>query len=131
MAITFWSLIVFRGSEAEVVVRPTKKYEQIFDAIYSIPTGGKTPLHSALFKLVSITGGIKNAHVRGILITDGKANVPIFGSVEEDLAQICSLIARRGIRLEIYDTRSRAFDPSPSYIEMISEITKAKVHRGF
>jgi len=125
------SLIVFRGNEAEVVVRPTKKYEQIFDAIDSIPTGGKTPLPSALLKLVSITGGIRNAHVRGILITDGKANVPVFGSVEEDLAQICSLIARKGIRLEIYDTRSRAFDPSPSYIEMISEITKAKVHRGF
>jgi magnesium chelatase subunit D len=113
-----------------VVVRPTKKYERIFDAIDSIPTGGKTPLPSALFKLVSIKG-IRNAHVRGILITDGKANVPVFGSVEEDLAQICSLIARKGIRLEIYDTRSRAFDPSPSYIEMISEITKAKVHRGF
>jgi magnesium chelatase subunit D len=125
------SLIVFRGNEAEVVVKPTKRYEQIFDAIDSIPTGGKTPLPSALFKLISITGNIKSAHVRGILITDGKANVPLFRKVDEDLAQICNLIAKKGIKLEIYDTRAKAFDPSPSYIEMISEITKAEVHRGF
>lgn len=125
------SLIVFRGNEAEVVVRPTKKYEEIFDAIDSIPTGGKTPLPSALFKLISITGNIKSSQIRGILITDGKANVPLFGKVDEDLAQICNLIAKKGIKLEIYDTRAKAFDPSPSYIEMISEITKAEVHRGF
>lgn len=125
------SLIVFRGNEAEVVVKPTKRYEQIFDAIDSIPTGGKTPLPSALLKLISITGNIKSAHIRGILITDGKANVPLFGKVDEDLAQICNLIAKKGIKLEIYDTRAKAFDPSPSYIEMISEITKAEVHRGF
>jgi len=125
------SLIVFRGNEAEVVVKPTKRYEQIFDAIDSIPTGGKTPLPSALLKLISITGNIKSSQIRGILITDGKANVPLFGKVDEDLAQICNLIAKKGIKLEIYDTRAKAFDPSPSYIEMISEITKAEVHRGF
>ncbi len=125
------SLIVFRGNEAEVVVRPTRRYEQIFDAIDSIPTGGKTPLPSALLKLISITGCIKNAQSRGILITDGKANVPLFGKIDEDLAQICNMIAKKGIKLEIYDTRAKAFDPSPSYIGMISEITNADVHRGF
>ena len=125
------SLIVFRGNEAEVVMKPTKKYEQIFDLIDHIPTGGKTPLPSALLKLISVSNSIKNAKVKGILITDGKANVPAFGSVEEDLIQICSLMAKRGIKLEIYDTRTKIFDPSPSYIELISEITNAKINREF
>jgi len=125
------SLIVFRGNEAEVVMKPTKKYEQIFDLIEHIPTGGKTPLPSALLKLISLANSIKNAKVKGILITDGKANVPAFGNVEEDLIQICSLMAKRGVRLEIYDTRTKIFDPSPSYIELISEITNAKIHREF
>lgn len=123
------SLIVFRGNEAEVIVKPTKRYEEIFDAIESLPTGGKTPLPSALLKLISISNHVKNAHCRGILITDGKANVPVFGKVDDDLAQICSLIVKKGIKLEIYDTRSKVFDPAPNYIEMISEITKAEVHK--
>lgn len=125
------SLIVFRGNEAEVVMKPTKKYEQIFDLIDHIPTGGKTPLPSALLKLISVANSIKNAKVKGILITDGKANVPAFGSVEEDLIQICNLMTKRGIKLEIYDTRTKIFDPSPSYIELISEITNAKINREF
>lgn len=123
------SLIVFRGNEAELIVKPTKRYEKIFDAIESLPTGGKTPLPSALLKLISISNHVKNAHCRGILITDGKANVPVFGKVDDDLAQICSLIVKKGIKLEIYDTRSKVFDPAPNYIEMISEITKAEVHK--
>ena len=124
------SLIVFRGSEAEIVVKPTKRYEEIFDAIDIIPTGGKTPLPSALLKLLLISKAVKKAQVKGILITDGKGNVPVFERVEDDLIQICNMIAKRGIRLEIYDTRPRAFDPSPNYIELISEITKAQVHRS-
>ncbi len=123
------SLILFRGNESEVVVKPTKRYEHIFYTIDSIQTGGKTPLPSALLKLVSLHNKMKNVYVRGILITDGKANVPAFENVEEDLAKICNLIVKKGIKLEIYDTRARVFDPSPSYIEMISEITKAEVHR--
>ncbi|MDI9610727.1 MAG: VWA domain-containing protein [Archaeoglobales archaeon] len=125
------SLIVFNGNEAKVIVSPTRKYETIFDAIESIPTGGKTPLPSALFELSLIAKEMqrKNLKVKGILITDGKANVPIFGKVEEDIKSICNSLAKEGVKLEIYDTRTKAFDPSPSYIGLISEITNAQILR--
>lgn len=127
----YLSLIVFRGSEAEVVVPPTKRYEAIFDAIDAIPTGGKTPLPSALFKLSELAKSFrrKKTFVRGILITDGKANVPLFGTVEEDLRKLSQKLAKQGVKLEIHDTRPKAFDPSPSFIELISEITNAEVLR--
>ncbi|MEM4609237.1 MAG: VWA domain-containing protein [Candidatus Methanomethylicaceae archaeon] len=125
------SLIVFNGNEAKVVVNPTRKYEEVFDAIDRIPTGGRTPLASALLRLLSIAKRMKkrNVKVNGILISDGKANVSISGSIEDDLKKICSLIAKEGIKLEIYDTRTRALDPSPNYIELISEITNAHILR--
>ncbi|MEM4540001.1 MAG: VWA domain-containing protein [Archaeoglobaceae archaeon] len=125
------SLIVFNGNEAKVIVSPTRKYEEVFDAIENIPTGGKTPLASALFRLLCIARSLKkrNIKVNGILISDGKANVSMFDRVEEDIRRICSLIAKEGVKLEIYDTRTKAFDPSPSYIELISEITNAQILR--
>lgn len=125
------SLIVFNGNEAKVVVNPTRKYEDVFYAVDIIQTGGKTPLPLALLKLLGIARSMKrrNVKVHGILISDGKANVPISGSVEDDLKRICSLIAKEGVKLEIYDTRTSAFDPSPSYIELISGITNAQIVR--
>jgi len=124
------SLIVFRGNEAEVLIKPTKNYEHIFEVIDSIPTGGRTPLPSALLKFISMTNSLKNVHFKGILITDGKANVPIFKDVEEDLITICKLLLKKGIKLEIFDTRTKLFDPSPSYIDLISKITKANVYKS-
>ncbi|MCS7144449.1 MAG: VWA domain-containing protein [Archaeoglobaceae archaeon] len=125
------SLIVFKGNEANVLVNPTRRYEDVFDAIDNLPTGGKTPLPSALFKLFSMAKAMsmKNMNVHGILITDGKANVPLFNKVEEDLVKICSFLTKLGVKLEIYDTRTKAFDPSPSYIELISQLTNAEVLR--
>lgn len=125
------SLIVFNGSEARVVVNPTRRYEEVFEVIDRIPTGGRTPLASALFKLLNIAKTMKkkNVKVNGILISDGKANVPLFGRVEEDIRMICSLLAKEGVKLEIYDTRARGFEPSLSYIDLIAEITNARVFR--
>jgi magnesium chelatase subunit D len=125
------SLIVFNGNDAKVIVNPTRKYEEVFDAIERIPTGGKTPLPSALFKLLCVARSMKkkNIKVNGILISDGKANVSISNGVEDDLRRICGFLAKEGVKLEIYDTRTKAFDPSPSYIELISEITNAQIVR--
>ncbi|MCS7130468.1 MAG: VWA domain-containing protein [Archaeoglobaceae archaeon] len=125
------SFIVFRGNDANVLVNPTRRYEEVFDAIENVPTGGKTPLPSAMFKLLSMAKAMrmKNLNVHGILITDGKANVPLFGKVEEDLVKICNSLRKLGVKVEIYDTRAKAFDPSPSYVELISKITNAKVTR--
>lgn len=123
------SLIVFNRDDARVIVNPTKNYEEVFNAIDLISTGGKTPLPAALFKLLQIANKVKKRKVKvsGVLITDGKANVPLFGRVEEDLKRMCNLLVKEGVELEIYDTRPSAFDPSPSYVDLISSLTNASV----
>jgi len=45
------------------------------------------------------------------------------------LRSLSHKLVKQGVKLEIYDCRSKAFDPSPSYIELISEITNAEVLR--
>lgn len=124
------SLIVFSNSEAKIALHPTKKYEEIFDIIESIPTGGRTPLPSALLKLLSIARNLKRRkiNVHGILITDGKANVPLFRSIEDDILNLCLLLNKEKVKLEIYYTTSNAFEYPLTYIPTISEITKSPIH---
>ncbi|MFP3910287.1 MAG: magnesium chelatase, partial [Archaeoglobaceae archaeon] len=65
----------------------------------------------------------KNSVVRCFLISDGKANTPIYGkSIKEEIQILASAIKKRGIKFEIYDTRKNSIDPAPTYIEMLSEL---------
>ncbi len=128
------ALICFRGRSAQLVIPPTRRYEDVFSNIERIPTGGSTPLPSALHLLYQLAKVYKtkyrNALVEAALITDGKANVGIGSSVRDDIERLCSLIKRLGIRLEIYDTRPATFlDPAPSYIDLIAKIADAPVYR--
>ncbi len=128
------ALICFRGRSAQLVIPPTRRYEDVFSNIERIPTGGSTPLPSALHLLYQLAKVYKtkyrNALVEAALITDGKANVAIGSSVRDDIERLCSLIKRLGIRLEIYDTRPATFlDPAPSYIDLIAKIADAPIYR--
>ncbi len=124
------ALIVFRGDEAQVLVPPTRKYSAILDALINVKTGGKTPLPSALQKLLILSRSFrmknKNAVVNCVLISDGKANVPIFKSVKDEIVTLAEAIKRSKVRFEIYDTRE-PFDPTPSYISTLSEIIQARI----
>ena len=128
------ALIVFRGDEAQVLVPPTRKYSAILDALINVKTGGKTPLPSALQKLLILSRSFrmknKNAIVNCVLISDGKANVPIFRSVKDEIVTLAEAIKRSKVRFEIYDTRD-PFDPTPSYISTLSEILQARVIKDF
>nr|WP_245521970.1 ATP-binding protein [Pyrobaculum neutrophilum] len=125
------SLIVFRGGGAQVVVPPVRKYEEVLAALSAVPTGGRTPLPHALETLYRIAKSFRakyrDAKVVGVLITDGKANVPLYRNVTEDLERLSHLLKKAGVELEIYATRGRGFDPAPTYIDLIASITSAKV----
>ena len=127
------ALITFRGNHAEVTVSPTRNYSTILEVIDKLPTGGKTPLPSALQSLLSLAKSFrlknKNAIIEGILITDGKANVPLYTTVKDDILNLASAIAKSKIRLEIHDTRPpTAFELAPSYIGLIAKLTDARIH---
>lgn len=119
------SLIAFKGTSAELIVPPTRRYSDVLSALERIKVGGRTPLPSALSKLLGVSRGFKGV-VRAVLITDGKANVPVMRGVREDIESLAKAVSRRGIDLIVYDTR-RGFEPS--YIELISRITGAEVRR--
>jgi magnesium chelatase subunit D len=128
------ALICFRGARSEVLSPPTRRYSEVLRLLDGVKTGGRTPLPSALYDLAVMAKAFKakhrNAVVIGVLVTDGKANVPLGRDVKEDLERLCGVLRRMGVRLEIYDTRIPcAMDPTPSFIDLIVELTGAEVHR--
>ena len=80
------ALIVFRGEEARITAAPTRNYEQIQDILEQLPAGGKTPLTPALFKAFELANKEKRAAVTIVLISDGRANVFLKDTLENDLA---------------------------------------------
>lgn len=126
------ALIAFKGYKADILVPPTRRYASVIEALQSVKTGGRTPLPSALQTLLMLARSFrmknKNSVVKCFLISDGKANTPIGKSIKEEIQSFASTIKKNKIKFEIYDTR-KAIDPSPSYIDMLSELLDAPVYR--
>lgn len=127
------ALICFKGAKSEVLSHPTRRYNDVLRLLDDVKTGGRTPLPSALYNLAIMAKAFKEKHknavVMGILVTDGKANVPLRGDLKEDIESLCRVLRKMGVRLEIYDTRpSGAIDPAPSFIDLIAKLTNAEVY---
>ncbi|HID43945.1 MAG TPA: VWA domain-containing protein, partial [Archaeoglobaceae archaeon] len=126
------ALIAFKGYKADILVPPTRRYASVIEALQSVKTGGRTPLSSALQTLLMLARSFrvknKNSVVKCFLISDGKANTPVGKSIKEEIQSFASTIKKNKIKFEIYDTR-KAIDPSPSYIDMLSELLDAPVYR--
>ncbi|MCU4186269.1 VWA domain-containing protein [Acidiferrimicrobium sp. IK] len=70
------ALIVFRGSGAEVVLRPTGSVEIARARLEGIPTGGTTPLAAGLQAVTAMVRATRRAggpEPVAVLITDGRA----------------------------------------------------------
>ncbi|WP_456326468.1 vWA domain-containing protein, partial [Palaeococcus sp. (in: euryarchaeotes)] len=129
------ALIVAKGKEAEVFVPPTKNYWEVFEKIESVPTGGRTPLSSALYNLLLLANRErmkdKSVKVRAFLITDGKANVPLFGKrIKDEIIELAKALRKKGIELNIYDTNGKGINPGISYVPVLKEVANAKVFRA-
>jgi magnesium chelatase subunit D len=68
-------MIVFRGTSAQVVLEPTQVLPDALAALEYLPTGGRTPLAAALDQAC----GYLTPTTLLILLTDGRANVPLHG----------------------------------------------------
>ncbi len=129
------SLIAFRGRKADVLVPITRNYLTIARALEGLPTGGRTPLSSALQALLQLAKmarmKLPDLRVEAILITDGKANVPLTSKgLAEELKELSAQLKRERISMVIYDTRPTSIiDPSPSYIPLLEEAAEASVYR--
>jgi magnesium chelatase subunit D len=127
------ALIAFKGYKADVLVPPTRRYVSVMDVLQNVKTGGRTPLSSALQNLLILARSFrmknKDSVVKCFLISDGKANTPLGKSIKEEIQTLALAIKKNKIKFEIYDTR-KGIDPSPSYIEMLSELLDTQIYRA-
>jgi magnesium chelatase subunit D len=104
------ALIAFRGQAAELLMPPTQSVELARRALDVLPTGGGTPLASALLAADEMA---RQAARRGILqtvlvlLTDGRANVGLHegGDVQAELQQLGRYIAASNLHVLVVDTQ--------------------------
>ncbi len=74
-------LMAFRRDSADMILPPTKSVEYSYKRLEELPTGGKTPLGEALVRVDEYMTSYARCHVGErcfiILVTDGRANVPL------------------------------------------------------
>jgi magnesium chelatase subunit D len=123
------AFIAFRGESSEILLPPTNNIDLAEKALRELPTGGKTPLPHALLTALNL---VKSEKVRSpdainpfiVLITDGKANVPLSGRIREEIIEICRKIRENNIQLTLIDVSEDPF--APNYINDIVEAANAK-----
>jgi magnesium chelatase subunit D len=108
------ALLAFRGTEAELILPPTRSLVQTKQRLAGLPGGGGTPLASGL-KLAMATAA--QARARGLtptiaLLTDGRGNIALDGSANRDRAESDAMTFARLIRASatpaiVIDTANR------------------------
>jgi magnesium chelatase subunit D len=76
-------VIAFRGTKAELLLAPTRSVDTAERQLRDLPTGGRTPLAHALqvaSEVLSRSCGAGRPEPLLIILSDGKANVPIDGT---------------------------------------------------
>ena len=106
------ALVAFRGSEAELVLAPTASVETAEEKLRELPTGGKTPLSPGIAECLRLIErqGYKDLKAQIVLISDGRGNVLMKGSLREDLLWLGEEIKRKGIRLVVINTGKGSHD---------------------
>ena len=126
---SYVSLIVFKGSNAQILTEPTRNYEYVLQILDEVPTGGRTPLSHALYTTINLVNRVKsrlknNVDIWCYLITDGKANVPLglANSLINELRMLLEWLKKMSVKFVVYDTRpSSIIDPSTSYIDLFRD----------
>jgi magnesium chelatase subunit D len=104
------ALIAFRGDQAELLMSPTQSVELAQRALDLLPTGGGTPLASALLRAVDVA---ESARMRGIMqtvlvmLTDGRANIALRenSDPQEEIQQLGNFIAESSLHVIVVDTK--------------------------
>ncbi|MEQ9714098.1 MAG: magnesium chelatase subunit D family protein [Candidatus Asgardarchaeum sp.] len=134
----FVAFIAFFGNQAEILVPPTRNLEAAIATLRNLPTGGKTPLSLGLLTAYNV---IKNEIVfKGkqitpylVIITDGKANVPLspHTDIKDEIILYSEKIKSLGTKVLIIDTRPPIEDiiKLPNYLDDIARHTNAEYLR--
>ena len=112
------ALVAFRGTEAELLLPPTRSLVQTKRRLAALPGGGGTPLAAGLMAAFEQA---TQATRRGLtptiaILTDGRANIALDGSADRkqaalDAQQIARVLRAHGTDAIVIDTGNR---PEPA-----------------
>jgi magnesium chelatase subunit D len=98
------AIIVFRGTQAQILLEPTSLLQEATAALEYLPTGGRTPLAHALHLAQSYL----TPSTILILLTDGRANVPLgTGDAWRDALQIAGQIKSTALVIDTENSSER------------------------
>ncbi|MEP1651142.1 MAG: VWA domain-containing protein, partial [Paracoccaceae bacterium] len=108
------ALVSYRGTDAEVLLAPTRSLVQTKRRLAAIPGGGATPLATGLSRAVEIahTATQKGLAPTIVLLADGRANIALNGDADRtqanmDAQTLAARIAAAGIEALVIDTTIR------------------------
>ncbi|REC57821.1 magnesium chelatase subunit D [Rhodosalinus sediminis] len=108
------ALIAFRGTEAELLLPPTRSLVQTKRRLAALPGGGGTPLAAGLQAagLLAHQSEGRGLSPRVALLTDGRANVALDGAggraqAMEDAARTARALRGQGLSALVIDTAAR------------------------
>ncbi|WP_322893374.1 MULTISPECIES: magnesium chelatase subunit D [unclassified Yoonia] len=112
------ALVSFRGSEAEVLLPPTRSLVQTKRRLAALPGGGGTPLAAGIVMALeqSIAATRKGLTPTIVILTDGRANVALDGAgnrvqAAADAQRMAQMVRAQGIDALVIDTGNR---PEPA-----------------
>ena len=101
------AVISFRGDAAQLLLSPTRSVDLAEQNLRELPTGGRTPLPSALCLALET---LKKTSLPPLLVllTDGKANVALNegNDPDQETLKFATLFAERGIAGLVLDTET-------------------------
>jgi magnesium chelatase subunit D len=102
-------VIGFRGAQAELLLPPTRSVAMAERQLHDLPTGGRTPLAHALqtaFEVLNNASAASSPEPLLIVLTDGKANVPLDGrgNAWQQSLEWARAFAKKGVAALVLDT---------------------------
>ncbi|GIW11526.1 MAG: magnesium chelatase [Dehalococcoidia bacterium] len=121
-------MVVFRGQGAELLLPFTASVEVAHRQLRALPTGGRTPLAAGIAQALQL---VQQPHPRAkrayrvvVLITDGRANVPLAdGSPVEDALHLARQLGESGVTTLVLDPESGF--PSFGLARQLAEAARA------
>jgi magnesium chelatase subunit D len=117
------ALLSFRGRQADILLPPSQSVELAKRSLDVLPTGGGTPLASALMSAWKMSESAKRQGINKtmvVLITDGRGNVLLEETEEtaglskderktraaQEIEQLATLLASEGLSTVVLDTQT-------------------------
>jgi magnesium chelatase subunit D len=107
------AIIVFRGTDAQVLLQPSHQIDEAATALEYLPTGGRTPLAHAL----EVAKTYLTPSTLLIVLSDGRANVPLRGG--DPWEEVLEIAGQLRCRALVVDTENPGYS-----VRRVSELAK-------